>query len=98
MGKGRKGHLALEKQKGCACKWFIISLDPNPLVQSPTMVASANGELYTFHPTMNHDEGPQSSEEGSGMHSPVLYGPPPGDCKYLVLSGYNDRLLTPSVN
>ncbi|KAF6765530.1 hypothetical protein DFP72DRAFT_204488 [Ephemerocybe angulata] len=47
------------------------------------MVASANGgDLYSFHTTMNHDDGPQSSEEGSGMHSPVLYGAAPGDSSF----------------
>ncbi|KAF8878849.1 hypothetical protein BD779DRAFT_1553503 [Infundibulicybe gibba] len=37
------------------------------------MVASTNGDLYSpFQQTMISEEGPQSSEEGSGLHSPVF--------------------------
>lgn len=39
------------------------------------MVASLNGELYTpvaAHYGQAHEDGPQSSEEGSDMHSPVF--------------------------
>jgi hypothetical protein len=37
------------------------------------MVASANGELYpSFPPGMILDDGGQSSEDGSGLHSPIF--------------------------
>ncbi|KAF8069868.1 hypothetical protein FPV67DRAFT_1414189 [Lyophyllum atratum] len=39
------------------------------------MVASANSDVYSpFQHTMNHDEGAQSSEDGSGLHSPTHFG------------------------
>ncbi|KAL0957013.1 hypothetical protein HGRIS_003114 [Hohenbuehelia grisea] len=42
------------------------------------MVASVNSDLYApFPAAMVLEEGPQSSEEGSGLHSPV-FGPPFG--------------------
>ncbi|KAF4567153.1 hypothetical protein EYR40_006147 [Pleurotus pulmonarius] len=47
------------------------------------MVASLNSDLYTPFPhNMILEEGPQSSEEGSGLHSPVFgapFAPPHGD-------------------
>ncbi|TFK44027.1 hypothetical protein BDQ12DRAFT_717221 [Crucibulum laeve] len=46
------------------------------------MVASVNSDLYSpFQQHIMHEEGPQSSEEGSGLHSPVYspYAPPHGD-------------------
>ncbi|TFK16655.1 hypothetical protein FA15DRAFT_741029 [Coprinopsis marcescibilis] len=37
------------------------------------MVASSNGDLFSsFQQTMIPEEGPQSSEDGSGLHSPVF--------------------------
>ncbi|KDR67042.1 hypothetical protein GALMADRAFT_1133694 [Galerina marginata CBS 339.88] len=47
------------------------------------MVASSNADVYSpFQQTMISEEGPQSSEEGSGLHSPVFgapYHPTHGD-------------------
>ena len=43
---------------------------------SPPMVGSTSAPFYS---SISHDDGPQSSEDGSGMHSPVLYGPAHGD-------------------
>ena len=40
-----------------------------------THTTSSSGPFHLPAISMNHDnDGPQSSEEGSGMHSPVLYG------------------------
>ncbi|KAF8814824.1 hypothetical protein BYT27DRAFT_7156612 [Phlegmacium glaucopus] len=42
------------------------------------MVAGADTDIYSpFQPTMISEEGPQSSEEGSGLHSPVFGAPYP---------------------
>ncbi|KAF9552718.1 hypothetical protein CPC08DRAFT_714372 [Agrocybe pediades] len=42
------------------------------------MVASTNADLYPpFQQTMLPEEGPQSSEDGSGLHSPVFGAPYP---------------------
>ncbi|KAF8149340.1 hypothetical protein B0H34DRAFT_733344 [Crassisporium funariophilum] len=42
------------------------------------MVASANEDIYSpFQQSMLPEEGPQSSEEGSGLHSPVFGAPYP---------------------
>ncbi|PPQ92783.1 hypothetical protein CVT25_003831 [Psilocybe cyanescens] len=42
------------------------------------MVASTNADPYSpFQQTMIPEEGPQSSEEGSGLHSPVFSAPYP---------------------
>ena len=42
------------------------------------MVASTSADIYSpFHHPMINEEGPQSSEEGSGLHSPVFGAPYP---------------------
>ncbi|PBK84181.1 hypothetical protein ARMGADRAFT_1000409 [Armillaria gallica] len=47
------------------------------------MVASSTGDLYSpFQPGMANEDGPQSSSDGSGLHSPVFgahYPPANGD-------------------
>ena len=52
------------------------------------MVASTNADIYSpFHQPMINEDGPQSSEEGSGLHSPVFGAPYPthGDsCEHFV--------------
>ena len=58
------------------------------------MVASANGDLYTPFPHMPIiEEGVQSSEEGSVLHSPIYeasYATPGGTC---TLSGRSSLLV-----
>lgn len=53
------------------------------------MVASADADIYSpFQPPMISEDGPQSSEEGSGLHSPVFGAPYPthnDSCKFLVV-------------
>jgi len=65
------------------------------------MVASANGDLYTPFPRgMILEEGPQSSEEGSGLHSPVFGAPfpPRGDsCKLFCYRRLFNISLLPSI-
>ena len=42
------------------------------------MVASADTDIYSpFQQPMISEDGPQSSEEGSGLHSPVFGAPYP---------------------
>lgn len=57
-----------------------LSTPPPP--SPPDMVASSNGDLYTPFPHMPViEEGVQSSEEGSDLHSPVFeasYATPDG--------------------
>lgn len=54
------------------------------------MVTSTNADLYTPFPQgMTLEEGPQSSEEGSGLHSPIFgapFPPPHGDSSRKSLS------------
>ena len=73
------------------------------------MVASASADPYSpFHPhTMPAEDGPQSSEEGSGLHSPVSFGAPyatHGDSRkplvaiasFILLTGTKSGILTAS--
>ena len=58
----------------------------------PDMVASSNGELYTPFPHMQViEEGVQSSEEGSDLHSPTYepsYATADGTCTLSRCSSY----------
>lgn len=57
------------------------------------MVASVNGDPYTPFPQgIVIEEGPQSSEEGSGLHSPIFgapFLPPHGDSSRELQSSRN---------
>jgi hypothetical protein len=60
-----------EFEQTAAC---ILGLPPT----SFTMVMSGNADLYSPFPQgMALEEGPQSSEEGSGLHSPIFGAPFP---------------------
>jgi hypothetical protein len=60
------------------------------------MVASANTDIYSpFQQTMISEEGPQSSEEGSGLHSPVFGAPYPthnDNCMFCLIIVFNPCL------
>lgn len=62
------------------------------------MVASADTDIYSpFQQPMISEEGPQSSEEGSGLHSPVFGAPYPAhtdSCKAFVTTIVPNPWLT----
>lgn len=60
---------------------FSVSISPSD------MVTSANGDIYhPFHRLSIVEEGFQSSEEGSDLHSPIFEGPYPQEGTYTLSS------------
>lgn len=68
------------------------------------MVASADTDIYSpFQPPIISEDGPQSSEEGSGLHSPVFGAPYPthnDNCMFCLIIVFkaNTYLIKSGIN